>query len=439
MLTFGVAAAQTPLTFQDALSLVDQSPRVVLAAGQLELAQEQLNVSASWLQTELASGYTRRSTRSSAADEASGEGSGVDPITLSAVFNVVPYGPRYDQTRQQRFGVERAQATLRNERAEVAIDVTEQYQNALRAGQQISLSQAQLELRELLLEAERTRLGAGTATTGDVLEAEIAVQEALQDLLDAERNEVQAFAALTTTLGVAVSEVAGDLPTSSFEAEPSEGLLELRSEITDARLGVAEAELTAASTLRENLPSGTLDTGFSSSTNSSTLQLGAQYSLNGPNAYQPTLSFSIDPDTGVQELGPGQDAQSFSVGIGVRVPLDVALNDALDAARLNVEQSQLRLEQALTLARLEVSNQQAAVATAEANIDLAEQVLGQRQTTLQMTGERLELGLVSPLDVQQATVSVQEAELTLAQARDTLRLAHMRYAAALALEPLEVF
>ena len=352
---------------------------------------------------------------------------------------MVPYGPRYDQTTQQRFAVERAQQTLRSERAEVAIDVTEQYQNALRAGQQIALSEAQLELRELLLEAERTRLGAGTATTSDVLEAEITVQEALQDLLDAERNEVQAFAALTTTLGVEVREVAGDLPTSSFEAEPTEAQLALRSEVTDARLGVAEAELTAASTLRENLPSGTLDTGFSSSTNSSTLQLGAQYSLSGPNAYQPTLSFSVDPDTGVGELGPGQDAQSFSVGIGVRVPLDVALNDALDAARLNVEQSRLRLEQALTLARLEVSNQQAAVATAEANIDLAEQVLGQRQTTLQMTGERLELGLVSPLDVQQATVSVQEAELTLAQARDALRLAHMRYALALALEPLEVF
>ena len=432
------------MTFQAALEQIDQSPRVTLAAAQLELAQEQLNVSASWLQTELTGGYTLRSNRSSIPDEAGmteafGEGSGVDPISLNAIFNVVPYGPRYDQTQQQRFNVERARATLRSERAAVTIDVTEQYQTALRAGQQVALSEAQLELRELLLEAERTRLGAGTATTGDVLEAEIATQEALQALLDAERNELQAFAALTTTLGVEVREVADDLPTSSFETEVSEALLEQRSEITDARLGLAEAELTAASTLRENLPSGTLDTGFNSSTNSSTLQLGAQYSLGGPNAYQPTLSFSIDPDTGVQEIPEGEDVQSFSVGVGVSIPLDVALNDALDAARLNVEQSQLRLEQALTLARLEVSNTQAAVATAEANIDLAEQVLEQRQQTVQTSQQRLELGLVSPLDVQQATVSVQEAELTLVQARDALRLAHMRLASALALDPLEVF
>ena len=427
------------MTFQEALTLVDQSPRIVLAAGQLELAQEQLEVSASWLQTELTGGYTRRSTRSSAADEASGEGSGADPISLNAVFNVVPYGPRYDQIRQQRFNVERAQAALRSERAAVATDVTEQYQNALRASQQIALSEVQLELRERLLEAERTRLGAGTATTGDVLKAEIAVQEALQALLDAQRNEVQAFTALTTTLGVEVGAVAEDLPSSTFEVEPSEALFALRSDIVDARLGLAEAELTAASTLRENLPSGTLDTGFTSSTNSSVLQLGAQYSLSGPNAYQPTLSFSIDPDTGVEELPDGVDVQGFSVGIGVRVPLDVALNDALNAARLNVEQSELRLEQALTLAQLELSNAQAAVETAEANIDLAEQVLEQRQQSLQTSQQRLELGLVSPLDVQQASVSVQDAELTLVRARDALRLAHMRLAAALALEPLEVF
>ena len=264
-------------------------------------------------------------------------------------------------------------------------------------------------------------------------QAELNLQQAEIDLLTAERAAAQALEALSTTLGQAVSAVTGNLPTST-STEPDPARLIERSDVVGARLDVLEAELLASATLRDNLPSGSFDAAYSTGGEDSQLQLGAQYSMSGPNAYQPRLNFSIDPDTGL----PGGITGRFSLGLSVTIPLDVALPDALRAARLNIAGAEARAEQVLALAGLELRSRQTEIAGAEAVLGLSEQILAQRQDSFAVSKQRFELGLVSQLEVREAEGNVAAARLALHQAEDELRLAHMRLALALAQNPLEV-
>lgn len=439
MLSLSFGWAQTVLSFKEAAAQVEFSPRVVLAQSQLELAQKQLELTASWLQTSVTGGYTQTWSSVEVGGETTDENEGnLDPIGLNAAFNVVPYGPWFERVQQARWGLERARLNVRDESSSVLLDTTAQFQSVLRAKESVAVQQETLELSRLHLEATQTRLDAGAATASDLLQAELSVQQVQQDFVSAEREFAQALAALSSTLGQTVGGVAGPLPEPSAVLSVSDDLLKGRSDVVNALLSVAEAEQTAAATLRENLPSGALSVGYSVGGEDSTFSLGAQYSVGGPGAYQPTLNLNYDSDTGLPNFQAGTQ-QSFSLGLDITIPFDVALPDALEAARLSVEQARLRAEQTLTLARLEVETRAAELEGARASRDLAEQILAERRSTLGVTQQRLNLGLISPLALAEAEVNVLEAELGLHRAEDALRLAAMRFAAALAVHPLEVF
>ena len=418
--------------------MISTSPRTILAQSQLDLAQKQLEVTASWLQTSLTGGYTQTWSSLDVDGETTNENEGdLEPISLTTAFNFVPYGPWYERVQQARWGLERAQLSLRDEKASVFIDLTAQFQSSLRAEENIDLQSQKLDLAELNLAAAQTRLEAGAATQSELLGLELAVQQAQEDVLSAERERVQALAQLANLLGQTVSDVSGEMPALDAELNSSDERLAARSDVLNAQIGIREAEQNAAAIRRDNLPSGSVRAGYNVSGQDATLQLGAQYSLNGANAYQPSLNLSYDPDTGLPTL-PAGTQQSFSLGLDVVIPFDVALPDALEAARLSVEQARLRAEQTLTLARLEVDTLAAELAGAQATLELSAQILDERHNSLKITEQRYNLGLISKLELAEANVNVLEAELSLHRAEDALRLTTMRYAAALAINPLEV-
>lgn len=435
-----VAAAQAPLDYQEAIQSVAESPRLVLARGELELAQKRLGVTASPVQSELSGGYTRTFSNLEAGGSRTAEtGGDLDPIRLTTVLNVVPYGPHSDRVTRDRWALSQAEAALRDETAKTLLDITEGYQTALRAEEEVYVAGMRLELAKEQLEAIRTGVAAGTATNNEVLTAELGVRQAEQALQSAVRAQQQALATLSVTLGRTVGTLVGEPPPSAFSPKVTDALLARRSDLLNTALAVEDAELTAAATLRDNLPSGTLNAAYTNTNDGSSLQLGAQFSTGGLNAYQPTFSAGLDPDTGLPGLGPGQVSSRFTVGLGVSVPLNAALSDALAAARLNVEGAELRAAQTLALARLEVMNRAAEVVGAEAGLDLARQELERQRETLGIARQRLELGLLPEIEVRSAEVTSVEGLLALHRAEDALRLAHMRYAAALGFDPKEVF
>lgn len=214
------------------------------------------------------------------------------------------------------------------------------------------------------------------------------------------------------------------------------GRLAERSDILAARLALADAELTAAGTLRDNLPSGNLSLSYARQRGEQRLGFGGGFDTR---SFQPSLSLSFDPDATPTSNLPDATSSSWRLGISARVPLDAALPAALQAAALAVEQASLQLTLAIARAELELNNRQREVEAAEATLDLSEQLLAQSHLVAQDTEARYALGLVSSLERDQAELSAAEAELAAARARDSVLLARLALAAALALDPLEIF
>ncbi len=432
-------AQEAPLSFEDALSQALKSPNVILAQSQLELAKRQLAVASSLISAEISAGYSAswgELNAPSLSEPQSLDDSGFDPLTLNATLNVIPFGPNYERIQRARYGLTQAQKTLEDERTNAVIDVTQRYLTALRARQEEDVEALNVELALLELEAVSARLEVGAANEAQVLQAEIALSQAENDLATARRESVQVLASLSLALGMPLSAVAGEPPTSKTPELSTELALDRRSDVINARLAVAEAELNAASTLRENLPSGSFNIDYVSSSDTQSFSLGAGFDTR---SFQPSLSSGLDFDYENPGAPPEASSQSLSLRLGLRIPLDVALSDALAAARLSVEQSQQREAQTLELAKLDIDNQQSSLQAAEAGLALAQKLLTQSEQAAKDAEQRFELGLTTVLDLKRAELSAAEAALNYDRSRDIVLLARLQLAKALAMNPFEVF
>ena len=443
-----VRAQGEPLSFAQALTLAQQSPGVTLAASQLELAQRQLDVASGVVSADLSAGYTR--TWGEATD-ASGtarslEGGGFDAATLKMTLNVVPLGPLADSVQRARWNVQKAAANLRDARNNASFNAAEQYLTALRLAQQLALDEATVALAQSRLDAAQTRLAAGAATDSGVLAAQIALGQAQSDLADTQRQQLDTLAKLAQTLGVAVVSVAGEPPAlqhadlATTDATALETLLSQRSDVLAANLAVASAQLDKASTLRDYLPSGTLSTAFNARDGVQQLSAGASFDTR---SFQPSISASYDPNLNRNASSAttptGGSSSSFSLSVGLDIPLNSAVGPALAVADLAIAQSEQQARQTLQLARLEVDSARRAFAAVTAQVDMAKQLVAQAEQVARTTQDRYDLGLTGILDVQQAQVNLSSARLSADRASDARTVAALQLAQSLALDPTEVF
>jgi outer membrane protein len=440
VLTF--AQEVQPLSFSQALELSQGSPSVVLAQRQRDLAQKQLEVARGVFSGEFTTGYTQTWGESTSVSPVTSEeettsldDGSLDAFSLSATLNVVPFGPSADNIQNALWSLEQAEWSLRDAQASALISTIESYLTALRAAQEVELSTFSAEVARQELEANRVRREAGGATDQQVLQAEIALSQAQNDLSTAQRSNVQALASLSNQLGVAVGSVSGEAPSVTLpEGLDIEGQILERSDVQQALIAVQEAELNAASTTRDYLPSGSLTMSVSATDADRRLSASASYDTR---SFQPNASLSYDPsfDQGSED----SSSTSFSINLGATVPLESSLAPALEAARLSIEQSQNQAEQTQELARLEITNAQRQLDAAQAGLELSQQLAQQSQQTYDTTKERFDLGLIIELDVLTAEEALREAQLNLARAQDSYLLALLHYLNSLAVNPMEVF
>jgi outer membrane protein len=436
-----LAQEAQPLSFSGALELSQGSPSVVLAQGQRDLAQKQLEVSRGVLSGQFTAGYTQTWGEATSSlptgdeETTSLDDGSLDAFSLSATLNVVPFGPNADTIQKALWSLEQAELNLRDAGATALINTTQSYLTALRAAQEMELRSFSVEVATQQLEANRVRREAGGATDQQVLQAEIALSQAQNELSTAQRSNVQALAALSNGLGVAVSSVSGEAPSATLPQglDIEQQILE-RTDVKQALIAVQEAELNAASTTREYLPSGSLTMSLSATDNDQRLSASAGYDTR---SFQPNASLSYDPsfDQGSED----SSSNSFSLNLGATVPLESSLGPALEAARLSIEQSQNQAQQTQELARLEVTNAQRQLDAASAGLELSQQLVAQSQETYDTTKERFDLGLIIELDVLTADEALRESRLNLAKAQDSYLLALLHYLNSLAVNPMEVF
>ena len=448
-LAFGLAFGQEALSFTDALALINTSPAVSLAQLEIELAERQLEVAGSFVQGDLSGGYrqswgeTRFTPENPDLPQQTEDTSGGDwdPIALNLNFNVVPYGPAHEQVVLAQAALARAEANIRDERYRVAAEVTNGFQSARLTRLELDLREAQLELAELTLAEAETRFGVGAATPTELDAARLGVRQAEAARVSTEASLAQILESLAVTLGQPVPGVAGELgPVRPEFFNPeffdTEAALERRSDVLNARLSLLEANINLASTRRQYLPSAGLSLSYNRSTEGSNLGLGAGYDTR---SFQPSASFSLDPDFEPPGELENSAATSFSLGLSATVPLDVAVGSALTAGRLSIERSEQQLDRSRELARLDIKASQLELRSAQRAAELALAVLTNQQTTLETAQARFEAGVISGLELLATRNDTLQAELELRRAENTLRSAAQQLAIALAQNPLEVF
>jgi outer membrane protein len=437
----GFVAAQTPLSFSQALELSQRSPSVVLAQGQRDLAQKQLEVTRGTFSGQFSAGYTQtwgeaRATLPDGSEETTDLNDGsLSPFELSGTFNVVPFGPKADEIQKAMWGLERAELNLRDAQATAVINTAQSYLTALRATQETDLKTFSVEVAAQQLEANRVRRESGAATDQQVLQAEIALGQAQNELATAQRLGLQSLAALSNQLGVPVESVSGEAPavTEPAALDINQQLLQ-RADVQQALRAVQEAELNAASTTRQYLPSGSLSITFAATEETRQFSAGVGYDTK---SYQPNASLSYDPS--FPQGADGSSSNTFSINVGATVPLESSLAPALEAARLTIEQSRQQAEQTQELASLEITNAERQLVAARSGVELSQQLLGGSQVTYDNTKERFDLGLIIELDVLTAEEALRESQLNLARARDSYLNALLQYVHSLAVNPMEVF
>ncbi|MFO7543872.1 MAG: TolC family protein [Trueperaceae bacterium] len=466
----GSVAFAEPLSYAEAVRRVDQAPPVVIAERAVALARRQLEVTGSPLRAELGGGYTRTWGERVAAEGAPptdlADGN-FDPIRLVLTLPHLGAGPSADAEARARSDLARAEAELEAVRRGQRIEVTAAYSGALRATRSADLARAEAALAALELEAAQARFEAGAATATDVARVEAAVARAESAVHAADREAALALARLELASGAPGVTPAGALPTPEVLVRPTSSVstgaaatlaaadltvLDLatlraladgvaapdasamlsRPDVFAAALAVAESERTAAATLRDSLPSGSLNASFARGNDRNALTLGAALDSR---SLTPSVSASYDPDDGFPGLLEGGSNTAFSLGISVRIPLDVSVSAAIDAARLARERAAVQFE--LTIARAELDLRRLAhdVITAWESMTAAERAATLAADDAEMTQRRFVAGTLSELAARRSGLEAERALLDAERAGDAMHVAWLRYLDGLAAVP----
>lgn len=470
-------ARAEPLSFPQAVERVDDAPSVVLAERTLALARRQLEVIGSPLRAELAGGYTRTwgeriaAEGAPATDLADGN---FDAIRLVLTLPHLGAGPTADAEARARADLARAEAELAAVRRSQRIEITAAYTAAVRALRSVDLAGVEAELSALEVAAARARYDAGAATATDVARVETSLARAETAVRASEGDAALALARLelaldspgatpteapppprlqdlptTTTatgpggtpMGGAVVLAAADLAAPDLAtlralavgtAVPDTSALLARPDVIAAALALAESDRTAEATLRDNLPSGSLSASYARGSDRNAMTLGAALDSR---TLTPSVSASYDPDDGLPGLLEGGTSTAFSLGVSVRIPLDVRVSAAIEAARLARERASAQFDLTVARAQLDVRRLAHDVVNAWESRSAADRAAALSADEADLAMQRYEAGAVSELAARRSRLQAERAGLEAERAGDALHLAWLRYLDGLAADP----
>lgn len=423
------AAAFVPAAGGDALDLAGTlelallSPRVALAELRMTQALDALAAAHAPFSAELRGGYTQ-------TFRAAGASGSFDPLVLSATLNVFDAGPLAQQRAQAARQVVEAELALRDTRAQALIDAVHLYLQAVRAGQELELAGLRVQLAALQLEAATVQFDSGAAGEAQLASARLGLEQAVAARDAAVLRELQALAAIGTSLGAEVAAVtlADRLPSGICVPDAVAFDPTARLDVVQARHALDAARGALAAAERDVLPAASLRVAGNIRGDATSLGASADLSTRAP---QPVLSLSFDPDPPVTQ----PQGTSVTVGVSVTVPLDGRVGSGIRSAELALEQAELQYGIAESQALLAVESTRHALLTAGRDAELAALAHAAASDAREAAGQRLDLGLVTELDVLQAEIALRTAELSLARAGDAELLAALDLTAALALDP----
>ena len=326
---------------------------------------------------------------------------------VQASLELFDGGQRFADIRAAKANVDAAEAGEVNQRFNIALQVKQQYYAVLAARESEAAARQSLQQAEQQLAAASARLRDGSATKSDSLRTGIQVGNAQLAVLQAQTNINNANAALTRLVGTSFFVTAGapeDEPTAAPEPIDEAALTRLAQDAPAVRQ--AEASLSAAragvrSAKTAWLPSVSMSYSYNANQSGQGFNTGNLWLLTGQNPNQKNLSFSVSYPLF------NQLQRETSI-----VTAEVSRNNAeaqVRDARLAAQQSLAQAVGTLRLAQERIRIQQQAVVSGEED--------------LRVQTERYQLGAATLLDVLTSQTTLNQARLSLIQARFDARIA----------------
>jgi outer membrane protein TolC len=345
-------------------------------------------------------------------------------VTFEATATLRPflYGDLADAGLQAELAVAAAERGVKQTRAALEQAALSAAAGLRVAEEGVTVAEASLRVADANLDATRIRARAGAATQTDVQRAELQLSRAQESVRSA-RAQVQLTAGSLENL-VGPGLTLTDIPSLPSISAPDPAVMTAQDDVARAEIGVAAAQ-------RAWLPTGNLSYTYATdrqnvgvSIESRTLQPSVSYSNPG-NTQIPATSIEqaldpnpLDPNTGVDVT-----ENSFSnqiVTIGLAIPLDPGNANAGRAAERRLAAARASLENARRTAAQDALSREEALRAAKQELVFAETDLQLAERDVRDTQRRVDLGLASPLELEQARVTVAQAKLGLLSAQQSL-------------------
>ncbi|MDR5709678.1 MAG: TolC family protein [Armatimonadota bacterium] len=320
-------------------------------------------------------------------------------LRLLAQYPLYTGGRLEAQISLAEANVRGAQAALERIRQQVLAQAQQAYLAWLVSRETMTAAQRALAQAEEALRVAQARFRAGTSPRFDVLQAEVSVASARQNLLRAETGVRNAAAQLAAILDLPLDtpfEPADGLeprPVSGALAQGIAQALERRPELLELRARIEAAQAAVALARSGGRPN---------------LALAANYDLTGP-------------------LAQLQGTWSVTLAVTLQIYDGGITRERVREAELRLEQ--LRVLEAQLRARIELEVRQAWLALEQSGAALrtAEKAVEQAREAARIAAVRFEAGVGTALELLSAQAQLASAESSLSQARFEQNLARLQW------------
>ncbi len=398
-----VVAQQRVLTLDECVRIAwGEQPQVAIAERQWRLSEERVKSIRANLFPQLSAGYQFRRYLSTRIGFQIGVGQVQvqEPLefketSLSVSQLLFDSFQTPLQIRQAKAQANAASLAYERTRADIALQVAQQYLEVLRARALVRLQERVLERAKRLLEAAEAGYKAGTAAKLDVLRAQVQVRNAEVELLAAQNQERVALLTLRNLMGVD-DDFLFDIADPPEEPYTPPSLTECLAQALRQRSEIREAEWqrTSANIAKQ------------------LARINALPVVNITGSYNryPSTTRITDKEWAINLI------VSYPIFDGGRVKAELA------QAKLQEEQAELSLQRTIDTVRLQVHQAYSNWENARERWSAAQEAVKEAAETARLTEEAYKAGAVSLLDVINAQVALAQAETQEVQARyDLLR------------------
>lgn len=312
---------------------------------------------------------------------------------LSASWDVYTGGRRGAERTAAQAETRAAEANLTARRADVSLQVEQAFYEVLRTEDLAAVAQARIDRAGEGVDAAQQRLTLGSATRSDLLRAQLELNTARGDLLEARTNQDAARQALGRLVGAdgAVTAARGTESRIAVLADADAGAL------LESIAAEAPAVLAARAT-----------------TESAAAGIDAARSQ-----YLPSVSLTTGYSWQNQDPAFDQSQTSWSVGVGVSYPIFNGWQREEGVVRARVQQTaaQAALADAVRGVRADAARAIGQLRLAGERITLAEEAVAAAREDLRVQRERYRLGSTTILDLLTSQQALVQAESDVVTAR----------------------